>query len=143
MDHPFKDCQWISNESFEGYVKNNLPFKARGHYKYINGDQVYYGEWINGHIHKGIGILTLENSKYRGTVFICGWKNGEKSGYLLNLEANKNNPEIIDSIKCSTIINDTNIFSHEIQKPVSITDFMILYNLVLMNIQKNQEYKAF
>lgn len=143
LTNPFQGCQWVSTETFEGYVKGDLPFKGRGHHMYLNGDQVYYGEWTNGQIHRGIGILTLENSKYKDAVFIGGWKNGEISGYLIILECNKENPETIEYLRCESVKNEEVLFSREVETPITKSDFIWMYNLFIMNVLKDHEYRAF
>lgn len=142
-EDPFSECQWISSKNFEGYIKNYLPYKARGNHRYINGDQIYYGEWSNGKIHKGVGILTLESSTYIDTVFIGGWINGSMSGYVLILECDKNDPEQIHSIRYNIINNEIIIYSHEFEKPITKNDFSYIFNLFLVNIHSDPAYRAF
>lgn len=140
---PFQNCQWISTDTFEGYVKNYLPFKARGHYTYINGDQVYYGEWTNGRIHKGIGIINLEISTYRSIIFIGGWKNGHMSGTIIILECDTNNPTKIDSLRYNIVDNGIITFSNELDKPINLNDYINLINKSIATLHKDIGYRAF
>ena len=140
---PFIDCQWISSQTFEGYIKNYLPWKGRGNYRYINGDQVYFGEWTHGKIHRGVGILTLDTDIYRDVVFIGGWINGVMSGYVLTIECDIISPEIIDSIRYNIIENDSITLSHEVEKPLTKNTFQSIFNIFRNTIFNETKYRAY
>jgi len=141
----FSNLTWVDTPEFEGYIQNNSPFKGRGHFRYLNGDYIFYGEWSNGNIHNGIGCITIDNMRPHIKVyFIGGWKNGIKSGYVIVVNLNKNNPDEIDELYYNEIIDGESINSTELnfEKPLSRTKFLEIYNECHTKYMKDPKYRA-
>jgi len=111
----FPGCIWISNNFFEGYTKNNMPFTGRGTFQFVNNDYITYGEWANGKIQNGIGVYSYTvYSQTERKYFMGGWKDGKRSGIMFHFNLNEiyadNQPIISETIltwSYKEIINNT------------------------------------